>query len=652
MRLKPLALAMLMLGGLINFADAEVVEFAITTPATPAFSGREFGATGRYERLAGRARIALDPADPRNAIIADIAVAPRNAAGRVEAVAEVVILRPAEAFRGNGTMFVEVPNRGRELAGQLYHDHQANALMLGRDPGNGFLLRQGYTLVWIGWQADIPSGEARGAGIRLEAPILPNITGLSREEFLFDHMTSPVTVPLTYPAAGDQGARLTVRAQAGDERQSPAGLGFRFLDANRIEITRPAGFDAGALYEFIYTAKDPSAQGMAFAAFRDVAAFLRWEKGAANPLASAGRVTVDRAMLHGISQSGRFVRDYLYLGFNEDVQGRQVYDAMLPHIPGTRRTYTNARFAQPGRNPTPHGDRHYPADQFPFTYGVTEDHLTGKRDGLLLRCRVSNTCPRIMQTDSEYEFWGARASLLVTDTQGRHIDLPPEVRAYALSGLPHFAPASAAISRLDRCALPVNPLQGGALMRALLVAMESWMRDGREPPASRFPMRGQGTLVELAGAYPALPGLPYRGTIGPAQLVDNGLMPPVVRGEYTVLVPRVDADGNAIGGLRGPVIEVPKATYTGWNPRSEGFAPGALCYNTGAVLPFAATKAEREAARDPRPSLEERYPTADAYVAAVRASAARLAAERLLLAEDVAAITAAASADSLARLRR
>ena len=357
-------------------------------------------------------------------------------------------------------------------------------------------------------------------------------------------------------------------------------------------------------------------------------------------------------MLHGISQSGRFVRDYLYLGFNEDLQGRQVYDAMLPHISGTRRTFTNARFAQPGRNPTPHGDRYYPADQFPFTYGMTEDHLTGKRDGLLLRCRTSNTCPRIMQTDSEYEFWGARASLLVTDTQGRHIDLPPEVRAYALSGLPHFAPASAAISRLDRCALPVNPLQGGALMRALLVAMESWMREGREPPASRFPMRGQGTLVDLAGAYPALPGLPYRGSIGPAQLVDNSVMPPVVRGEYTVLVPRVDADGNAVGGLRGPVIEVPKATYTGWNPRSEGFAPGALCYNTGAVLPFAATKAEREAARDPRPSLEERYPTAEAYVAAVRASAERLAAERLLLAEDVAAITEAARADTLARLRR
>ena len=234
MRLKPLALALLLMGGLITAAAAEVTEFTITTPAATAFAGREFGAAGRYERLAGRARIALDPADPRNAIIADIALAPRNAAGRVEAVAEVVILRPAEAFRGNGTLFVEVPNRGRELAGQLYHDHQANALMLGRDPGNGFLLRQGYTLVWIGWQADIPAGEARGAGIRLEAPVLPNITGLSREEFLFDHMTSPVTVPLTYPAASHDGARLTVRAQAGDERQSPAGLGFRFLDDKRI----------------------------------------------------------------------------------------------------------------------------------------------------------------------------------------------------------------------------------------------------------------------------------------------------------------------------------------------------------------------------------------------------------------------------------
>lgn len=649
-RAAALALAGLFLNAMPS--RAEVIRFELTGQPQAAFGGREFGTTGRYERLTGRATLALDPSLPQNAVIADLALAPRNAQGRVEAVTEVVILRPAEAQRGNRTLFVEAPNRGRELAGQLYNDGAANDLLLGRDPGNGFLLRQGYTLVWVGWQADIPPGEGRGAGLRLEAPVVPGVTGPSREEFLFDNRTSPVTASLTYPAATQEGATLTVRARFEDQRQTPADLRFRFLDPQRIEITRPAGFDAGALYELIYTARDPRVQGIAFAALRDVAAFLHREGGTANPLAAGGRPTTDRAILHGVSQSGRFVRDFLYLGFNEDERGRMVYDAMLPHIPGTRRTFTNARFAQPGRNPTPHGDRLYPADQFPFTYAVTEDHLTGRRDGLLLRCRTSNTCPRIMQSDSEYEFWGARASLLVTDTQGRHIDLPPEVRAYALTGHPHFAMASAVATRIDRCALPVNPLQGGAPMRALLVALEAWLREGVEPPASRYPMVGQGTLVPAEGLYAGLTVLGYRRAYGPAQLVDNAVMPPAVRGEYAVLLPRADADGNAIGGLRGPVIEAPRATYTGWNPRAEGFAPGALCYNTGAVVAFATTRAEREAARDPRPSIEERYATPAAYVAAVRASVGRLAAERLLLPDDVATITAAAEADALARLRR
>ncbi|HEY4251109.1 MAG TPA: alpha/beta hydrolase domain-containing protein [Roseomonas sp.] len=652
MRIRAAAMALAGLFAAAAPGRAEVIRFDITGPAQPAFGGQEFAGTGRYERLTARATIALDPALPQNAIIADIALAPRNAQGRVEAVTEVVILRPADPQRGNRTLFVEAPNRGRELAGQLYDDGAANDLLLGRAPGNGFLLRHGYTLVWVGWQADIPPGEGRGAGLRLEAPVVPDVTGTSREEFLFDNRTSPVTASLTYPAATPDGATLTVRAYAEDQRQTPVGLGFRFLDPRRIEITRPAGFDAGALYEFIYTARDPVVQGMAFAALRDVAVFLRREGGDANPLAAAGRPTTDRAILHGVSQSGRFVRDYLYLGFNEDERGRRVYDGMLPHIAGTRRTFTNARFAQPSRNPTPHGDRLYPADQFPFTYAVIEDHLTGRRDGLLLRCRTSGTCPRIMQSDSEYEFWGARASLLVTDTDGNHIDLPPEVRAYANVGHPHFAMASAVAAGIDRCALPVNPLQAGAPMRALLVAMEAWMRDGTEPPASRYPMRSQGTLVPAEGLYAGLTVLDYRGAYGPAQLVDNGVVPPVVRGEYPVLLPRVDADGNAIGGLRAPVIEVPRATYTGWNPRAAGFAPGALCYNTGAVIPFAATRAEREAARDPRPSIAERYPTPGAYVAAVSAAAGRLAAGRLLLPEDVAAITAAAEADGLARLHR
>jgi hypothetical protein len=479
---------------------------------------------------------------------------------------------------------------------------------------------------------------------------VPGITGLSRVEFLFDDRRSPRVARLTYPVASEAGATLTVRAQADDPRQTPPGLRFRFTGPREVEIARPEEFDAGALYELIYTAKDPVVQGLAFAAVRDVASFLRRDTGPTNPLAAGGEPAVRRAILTGISQSGRFVRDYLYLGFNRDADGTPVFAGMLPHIAGSRRTFTNARFAQPGRNPTPHGDRHYPGDQFPFTYDETTDHLTGARDSLLGRCRASDTCPRIIQTDSEYEFWGARASLLVTDSQGGPLALPAEVRAYFMAGHPHFAAAQAVAQKIDRCALPVNPLQAGGPMRALLAALSAWVVEGAPPPTSRYPGLAEGTLVPPAGLYAAIPGLGYRGTVGPAQLVDYATMPPTVRGEYAVLVPKVDADGNAVAGVRAPAQAVPRATYTGWNPRAEGFAPGALCYNTGGVLPFAATLAERQAAGDPRLSLAERYPTQAAYVAAVRAAAEALAADRLLLPEDVIGAVAAAEEGQLARL--
>ncbi len=463
-------------------ARPEVTAFEPQGPAASAFGGREFAA-GRYERFAARATIALVPSDPRNAGIADIALAPRDAAGRVEASADVVILRPADPARGNRTLLLEAPNRGRELVGQLLHDSpDANGLARGAEAGNGFLLDRGYTLAWVGWQAD----RTAEGGLRLRAPVLPGVTGLSREEFLFDHDRGPAEARLAYPAATEEGATLSVRARPGDERRHPEGLRLRFLGPDRVEITRPPGFDAGALYELVYTARDPVVAGMGFAAIRDVAAFLR--------AGGDGVAAVDRAILHGVSQSGRLVRDFVHQGFNEDESnpGRPVFDAMLPHIPGARRTYTNARFAQPGRNPTAHGDRLYPANQFPFAYEESEDHLTGRRDGLLRRCRATNTCPRIIQADSEYEFYGAHASLTTTDTRGGPLPLPPEVRAYLISGHPHFAPAGGTPTRRPECALPTNPLHAGAPLRALLAALEAWMRDGTAPPGSRFPAPGNG----------------------------------------------------------------------------------------------------------------------------------------------------------------
>ena len=631
-------------------ARAQVTRFEMDAPR-PAFGG-----TLGYELLAGRATIALDPADPRNASIADIAIAPRNAQGRVEASVDVVLLRPADPARANGTLLVEPPNRGRRIITQLLNDTTAartGQFDLATDAGNGWLMRQGYTLAWVAWQGD----PTPGAGMRIRVPAPPGITGEVRDEFVFDNTTDPAPGQLSYPVADPASLRATVRARATSPAQ-PATL--RFIAPDRVEIARTPNFDAGAIYQVTYTARDPGLMGLGLAAWRDVASALRHGEGADNP--QAGRAAT-RAIALGVSQSGRFLRDVLYQGFNEDTAGRAVFDGMFPHIPGSRRTFTNARWAQPGRNPADHTDRGYPADQFPFTYADTTDPLTHRTDGLLRRCAASNTCPRVMQTDSEYEYWGARGSLTVTAPDGTHTVLPPGVRAYMMVGHPHYAAAEAWAVASPVCANPVNPLQAGAPMRALMVAMEAWIRDGTEPPASRTPSVAAGTLLP-AGPYgrvvnhaahgpgrppgPTLasvfrPGMAAPDSITPANLLGPEAM---VLGAYPILVPRGDADGNALGGIRLPVIEAPRATYTGYNPRAAGYGQGALCGNTGSVLAFP----PHATPGDPRRPLDARWP-GDSYVVAVRDSAARLVTQRLLLDEDAAAMVVAAQAGTLARLR-
>lgn len=632
-------------------AAAQVTRFEVLE-TVPAFQGRVFEGTGAYVRVTGRATVAVDPADPRNAIIVDIDQAPRNAQGRVEAVADVVILRPADPARGNGVLLADVPNRGRKLAPQLFDDVPqpgANDAAKPEDAGIGFLHRRGYSMVWVGWQADIQSAPGQ---LALQAPVLSGVTGPVREEFLFDNTRNPASATLAWRLAEQPNLSVTVRQRWSDARQTPAGLAVRATGAQTIEIARPAaGFDAAALYEITYTARDPAVLGMGFAATRDVVSFLRRDGSDANPLAAGGQPSVRHAIAYGASQSGRFLRDFLYLGFNEDTLGRVVFDGMMPHISGARRMATNVRFGQPGRNARHPQDPAWQADLFPFTYAVLDDALSGRRDGLLLRCRLNNTCPRVMQTDSEHEWWASRASLLVTDTAGNHIDLPADVRAYMIAGTPHYANPNERARRAETMALPVNPLQSGAAMRALLAALTSWVTEGVEPPASRVPMRAHGTLVEAAAAVPGnIPGLPYAGIFTPAAFSDQAPMPPRELGRYPVFVPRADADGMALAGVRMLQLAVPLATYTGWNPRAEGFGAGTLFPLQGAVVPFAATRAQREEARDPRPSVAERYADRAAYVAAVRAAGARMVAERLLLAEDLSRAVAAAQAGTLAQL--
>jgi hypothetical protein len=645
-------LAGLLAAGLGAAAQAQVTRFEVLQTA-PAFEGRSFGAVGPYVKVRARATIALDPADPRNAVIADLDKAPSNAAGRVEAVADVELLRPADPSRGNGTLLVDVPNRGRKLAPQLFDDSRqpgANNADKAADAGLGFLHAEGYTMAWIGWQADIRSQPGQ---LALAAPALKGVTGPNRDEIIFDHLRSPATATLSWPIADPATLRVTVRPRWDAPRETPAGLSVRATGAQTVEITRPAqGHDAGALYEVTYTARDPILLGMGFAATRDVAAFLRRDGSAANPLAAGGRPTVQRAIGFGVSQSGRYLRDFLHLGFNEALDGSVVFDGLMPHVAGARRMWANYRFAQIGRNARHPQDPAWQADTFPFAYQTLTDPLSGRRDGLMQRCSLNSTCPRVMQTDSEHEWWASRASLLVTDLDGSHLEPPHHVRLYMITGTPHYAEANEVARRAPTMANAVNPMHAGAPMRALITAMQRWITGTGEPPASRVPMRAHGTLVPALAVLPVpIPGLGYTGIHTPAAYTDPTTMPPTELGRYPVFVPRADVDGMALAGIRPLALAAPRASYTGWNPRAEGYGSSTLFPLQGSVLPFAATRAEREAQGDPRPSLAERYASDTAYVDAVKAEAARLVAERLLLPADAQRAVEEAAQGRLAKLK-
>jgi hypothetical protein len=619
-------------------AAAKVVKFEVVRLESPAFEGRSFGSIGTYDRIIARATIAVAPDDPGNKIIVDLDRAPRNARGLVEAVTDVEILRPTVAANGNRRLFYEALNRGNKLGLALFNDQapSINDLVKAADAGNGFLMNRGYTVVWSGWQGDVVPG---GGRMTFSPPVLPDVSGLAREDFIFDHTDNPASAALSYPAADldPAHAKISVRQREADSRATPAGLAVKFESPTKISIQRPEGFDAGAIYEFIYTAKDPKVMGLGFAATRDIVSFLRNDAadaaGTANPL--AGRV--DRAIGFGASQSGRYLHDYLYLGFNADEAGRVVFDGLMPHISGGKKTFTNYRFSQPGRSPYQHADMLYPGADFPFTYPVITDIMTGKSDGFLARCVASNNCPKIIKTDSEIEFYQQRASLVVTDTKGNALDMPDNVRLFLISNLQHFALANAKSEMAKTCAFPTNPLNAGPPARALLVALDGWISNGTLPPASRYPSRKDGTLVlptaEDVG-FPNIPGFAYTSRMARPTLIKSDEMPPSKGAAYPVFVPKTDADGRDVAGLRLPTLEAPAATHTGWNLRKAGFGEGELCDNNGSMIGFAATREERLKTGDPRLSMAERYPNQGDRAAAIAKAAQQLVQDQLLLEED------------------
>ncbi len=630
--------------------EAEVVRFEVLEVESPTFEGKEFGSVGRYEKIVARAFLEVDPTDRHNAGIVDLKLAPRNAAERVEFVADVLILKPIDLAKGNGRLFYEVVNRGRKRSLGLINDAPwSNDPTTAADAGNGYLMREGYTVVWSGWQGDVPPGEGR---VLLEVPVLKGVTGTNQDEFILSDDYIPFG-NLSYPVADLDPAKatLTVRQNERDPRVTPSDLSFEYVVAtpagvgatspNQILIHRPSGFDRGAIYEFTYPARDPVVMGLAFASTRDVVSFLRREQsdpaGNPNPLAPNGRPAIRYAYAFGRSQSGRFLRDLLYQGFNEDEKGQMVFEGIIPHVAGSRKMFTNYRWAQPGRYSRQHETHLTPGDQFPLTYGVLTDTLTGKRDGILARCLESQNCPKVMHTDTSTEFWQARSSLVVTDTTGADIELPANVRAYLIASAPHGNSIDAVPGPTAYCQQLSNPLHVGASMRALLHALDRWVSEGVEPPHSRFPSRAEGTLVTpdpVGISFPSIPKFTYNGRVNGLRVTDYSAQPPREGKAYPVFVPKVDVDGNDVAGIRMPAVEVPRATYLGWNHRRQGFAEGELCSLTGSYIPFAETREERKASGDPRLSIEERYPTHEAYVDKVNEAVNRLLEDRLLLEED------------------
>jgi len=647
-----LALAAAPAGARLTEINVQAVE--------PFADGAAFGDTGAYERVVGTFKGELDPADPRNRVIANLDMAPRNAAGRVEYEADFFILRPADAARGNRKILHDVTNRGRKnlhwrlTDARLAAPTGANDPRTAQDAGNGLFFRMGYTLVWNGWDPDAP----RSNGGMAMKPVIATNNGATIVRVIRDELMSGGRGPqrktfrLTHEAATTDQSRaaLTVRRNESDPRREIAREGWAYVKPNEIRLL-PEGTlpEPGSLYELHYPAKNPRVLGIGLAATRDLVSFLRYEaaddRGNANP-AGAG---IRTALSFGSSQSGRYLRDHVALGFNQDESARKVFDGIVAHTAGVGGVFLNHEFGQPGRTSTQHEDHAFPEAAFPFSTARMTDPVTGRTGSLF---RGDGFDPLWMDTNTSTEYWQKGASLLATDPLGtRDIDLPSNARSYLLAGTQHGAFAWMT-STPGPCVNPRNPHSPTPAQRALLVALDEWVSQGKAPPASRTPRLKGGTLVmpdQLA--FPAIPGVAVARRVSELGVLKDWVKPEIdMSRPYRPLVPQVDADGNETTGIRLPDIAVPLGTYTGWNLYRKPYPEGELCDRFGSYAPFAATRAEREEKGDPRPSLAERYGDHAGYVRRVEQAVKQLVGERLLLPEDGDAFIAKAKSAETAKL--
>jgi hypothetical protein len=655
--IRTFALALLLALAMPTAALARVVRVTIETREVIG-GGTSFGAAGAYERITGRVYFAFDPANPHDRMIVDLDKAPRNAAGEVEAWSEFVMLVPRDPAKRSGVTLVDVVNRGGMTVGVFQLGAQRSQGPT--DPsfyGDAFLLHRGYTVMMLGWQWDILPGTT---GLHFAPPVAGDkahpITGLVRSDITIDAPTR--TIPLGHRVGNSQALgyavssptdsanTLTVRdGPIAPRRTIPRSawqfareeLGVAVPDPRSVYMA--AGFEPGKIYEVIYRAKDPVVVGTGLAAVRDIIAYLKYDPASIAP--------TKFGIAYGVSQTGRFLRHFLYEGLNTDERGRVAFDGMFVHTAGAGRGSFNHRFAQPSRDAQPYSTFFYPTDLFPFTSPTEGDLLTGARGGLRTHAPQGVHLPKVFYVDGGYEYWGRGASLTHTMTDGR-TDVPflPSERRYVLSSAQHSSPAGfppTEAQHMDSTrAWRGDPLDQRLALRALLVALTNWVQNGETPPPSAYPTLRAGTLVRahfrrnpvIPGiAFPMAPYAPHRVSLGEQWNKGITREPPVVGTPYASLVPLADSLGNELGGIQSVELRVPLASYLPWQLRTVPPTDRLVSFQ-GTFVPLPRTDADRLRTGDSRPSMERLYPSREVFLSAVDQATRVLVSQRFLLPED------------------
>ncbi|MFP6595677.1 MAG: alpha/beta hydrolase domain-containing protein [Dehalococcoidia bacterium] len=645
-----------------------VTGFKITL-RRPIADGREFGDVGAYEEIKGILKFAVDPEHPANERIADIKLAPRNVGGLVEFESDLAIVAPLDPSRGNNRMLLDVVNRGNRVSVPMFnlgvrplfggvHAEEPNPEI---DPGNGFLMRHGYSIISCGWQNDLPPFEGL-IGMRSQDATNPDGSPITGR--IWSQLQRGVDVPSMMLSDRDhrpysvvdmeeQSATLTVRDMPDLPPETINRDRWRFgriddngnyvADSNYVSLD--GGFEKGRLYQVAYTTSGARVLGLGFAALRDCTSWIK--HGSAddeNPLAGH----IDYAFSYGISQTGRLMRTFIYDDLNQDEEGREALDGIISNVAGGMRGEFNQRFGQNSKD-----RNNMMVHMFPFTDRLETDPETEETGSLMGRFEARGSTTRVFFTNSSAEYHRGDASLLHTDPDGtRDVEHGENVRIYHFGGTQHGLGVWPPTDRNDMMGEAgqnsLNQIDYSPALRGALVNLDRWVTESLPAPVSSHPRLDDGTAVppeELAPIFARIPGahvpdryaLPRRLDFGADKDLNQTHTLPAIPGKaFSSLVSAVDADGNEIAGIRMPEVTVPLATHTGWNLRHpDNGGERQLFVFMGSTIPFAKTRAAREAAGDPRPSIEERYSSRDAYLSQIGDAATAVADEGYILTEDI-----------------